>query len=122
MMDFRVDRETAVIQALDKVQLPQRMFPVEHECVQPRRQVRKLSPAAWRGKRRTAHVVVEVEIAVRDPLRHAGERDLETLVEGFADLVLTQALDQVTDEVPRVTFGWAKDLQRTHVAGAVGRF
>ena len=58
-----------VVEALDDVELPQRLRQVERAGVQPRRLDAELPPVAGARQGDLAHVVFEVELAVLDPVR-----------------------------------------------------
>ena len=60
-------REAVVLEALDQPHLPQRLRAVELLGEDPRGQVLQLLPAARRGQRGVADVVLEVEARVVDP-------------------------------------------------------
>ena len=58
-----------VVEALDDVQLPQRLREVERAGVQARRLDAELPPVARAGQGDLAHVVLEVELGVLHPVR-----------------------------------------------------
>ena len=64
-----VGQPVDVVEALDDVHLPQRPAPVERSRVQPRHLDAELPPVARLRQRDVAHVVLEVEVGVLDPVR-----------------------------------------------------
>jgi len=66
-MELDVDREPAVLQALDEIRLPQRAVPVEQCAVQPRRQLQEIPHPTRTRQGRVAHVVVHVHFVVERP-------------------------------------------------------
>ena len=75
VVQLAVDRETAarqaghVVEALDDPRLPQRAAEIQRPGVQPRDLDAQLAPVPGRGQRDVAHVELEVEVLVDDPVR-----------------------------------------------------
>src|SRR4051812_22512242 len=68
-MGLRDDRESAVLETLDEIDLPQRPVAVELAGLHPTDQVAELIHASRPGQRASPYVVVDVEVLVIDPDR-----------------------------------------------------
>jgi len=75
LVDLDEQREAAcgqleqAVEPLDDVDLPQRTCQVERPRMDARRLDAELAPVAGSGQRDVAHVVLEVEVLVVDPVR-----------------------------------------------------
>ena len=69
VVDLREHRDAAALEALDDVHLPQRARAVQRPCVDPRDLLGELMVIARRGQGQFAHVVLEVEVGILDPVR-----------------------------------------------------
>ncbi len=87
MVDLADQGETAVGEALDDPQLPQRTSAVELLGHESSDEVLELLVRSRGGKRRVPHVVVEVEVLVVDPHRMPLERDGRQSLPVSRDLV-----------------------------------
>ena len=96
VVDLGVDRDTAVLQSLDDVDLPQRSLPVQQRAVPARGQLQQLAdpPRARHG--RMAYVVVVVDRLVGPPAR--ADRLARALAEQRRDVV---GLPVRLEHVPR---------------------
>lgn len=56
------------IETFDDVHLPQRSTAIERTCVQARNLVHQLAPVAWLGQRQVAHVELEIDLRILDPV------------------------------------------------------
>ncbi len=68
-MDLRQQRNAIVLQPVDQVHLPQRPRPVERPAKDPRHLLPQLLVRRRRRQRDLAHVVLEVEVGIVDPIR-----------------------------------------------------
>jgi hypothetical protein len=78
VVELREQAEVPVAQAVEQVELPQRPGAVEGARADPRDRLGDLALVAGRRDRRLAHVVLDVEVGVLDPVGQVEvERDLD---------------------------------------------
>ena len=124
MVDLAVERDAAVGQALDDVQLPHRAMPIERRTVLGGDVAQQLADAARPRQHDAPDVMLEVELLVVDPAHGAHEvhRRRRPLAEQFVDV--GGGLERLVELHPEVVAGVLRgheQLQSPDVHGVLAR-
>ena len=125
VVDLREHRDRSAIEPVNQVQLPEGAGPVQRTADDPRHLLGQLGVGAGRRQGQLAHVEVEIEVRVVEPVGvvepeghlHQPPPERRQQRQPFRD----QVLDVGQLEPPARRGGWIQDRQPRHVARLPGR-
>jgi hypothetical protein len=112
MVHLDEQREAAVLQPFDDGAFPRRAAQIHRRALQPADQLAQFALAAWPGQRSVAHVVLQVDILVLDPLGHRVQAEgvLQPPVPRRGEAAVgAKVAHQQSQEIARCAFGQLED-------------